>query len=52
MVSVLDSGSSDPGFSLGRGVVYLSKALYTHSAPLHSGAEMGRNASYLINVPS
>ena len=39
MVSALDSGSSVPGSSPGREncVVLLSKALYSHSASLHSG---------------
>ena len=37
MVSVLDSGSSGPGSSLGQGhcVVFLGKTLYSHSASLH-----------------
>ena len=39
MVSVLDSGSNGPGSSPGRGhcVVFLSKALNSHSASLHPG---------------
>ena len=40
MVSALDSGSSGPGSSPGRGhrVVFgLGKTLYYHSASLHSG---------------
>ena len=39
MVSALDSGSSDPGSSPGRGhcVVFLGKTLYSHSASLHPG---------------
>ena len=37
MVSALDSGSSGPGSSPGRGpsVVFLSKALDFHNASLH-----------------
>ena len=43
MVSVLDSGSSGPGSSPGWGhcVVFLGKTLYSHSASLHSGVQMG-----------
>ena len=43
MVSALDSGSNGPGSSPGRGhcVVFLSKALNSHSASLHPGVEMG-----------
>ena len=43
MVSALDSGSSVPGSSPGRGhcVVYLRKTLYSHSASLHPGVQMG-----------
>ena len=39
MVSVHDSGSSDPGSGPGRGdcVVFLGKTLYSHSASLHPG---------------
>ena len=39
MVSALDSGSNGPGSSPGRGhcVVFLSKALNSHSASLHPG---------------
>ena len=39
MVSALDSGSSVPGSSPGRGhcVVFLRKTLYSHSAFLHPG---------------
>ena len=39
MVSVLDSGASDPGWSPGLGhcVVFLGKTLYSHSASLHPG---------------
>ena len=42
MVSVLDSGSSGPGSSPGRGhcVVFLGETLYSHSASLHSGLQM------------
>ena len=38
MVSVLDSGLSGPGLSLGQGhfLVFLGKALYSYSASLHS----------------
>ena len=43
MVSALDSGSSVPGSSPGRGhcVVFLGKTLYSHSASLHPGVQMG-----------
>ena len=43
MVSALDSGSSGPGSSQGRGhcVVFLGKTLYSHSASLHPGVQMG-----------
>ena len=43
MVSALDPGSSGPGSSPGRGhcVVFLGKTLYSHSAYLHPGVQMG-----------
>ena len=43
MVSVMDSGSSGPGLSSGRGycVVFLGKTLYSHGASLHPGVYMG-----------
>ena len=43
MVSALDSRSSGPGSSPGRGhcVVFLGKTLYYHSAFLHPGVQMG-----------
>ena len=43
MVSVLNSGSSDWGSSPGRGHcdVFLGKTLYSHSASLHPGVQMG-----------
>ena len=43
MVSALDSGSNGPGSSPGRGhcVVFLGKTLYSHSASLHPGVQMG-----------
>ena len=43
MVSALDSGSSGLGLSPGRShcVVFLGKTLYSHSASLHPGAQMG-----------
>ena len=43
MVGALDSGLSGPGSSHGRGhrVVFLSKTLYSQSASLHPGVEMG-----------
>ena len=43
MVSALDSGASDPGSSPGRRhcVVFLGKTLYSQSASLHSGLQMG-----------
>ena len=39
----LDSGSAGPGSSPGRGhcVVFLGKILYSHSASLHPGVQMG-----------
>ena len=43
MDRALDSGSSGPGSRPGRGhcVVFLGKTLYSHSAPLHPGVQMG-----------
>ena len=43
IVSEPDSGSSGPGSSPGRGqcVVFLGKTLYSHSASLHPGVQMG-----------
>ena len=43
MVSVLNSGSRGLGLSPGRGhcVVFLGKTLYSHSASLHPGVQMG-----------
>ena len=43
MVSALQSGSSGPGSSPGRGhcVVFLGKILYSHSASLHPGVQRG-----------
>ena len=43
MVSSLDSGSSGPGSSPVRGhcVVFLGKTLYSPSASLHPGVQMG-----------
>ena len=43
MVSALNSGSSGPGLSPGRGhcVVLLGKTLYSHRASLHPGVQMG-----------
>ena len=43
MVSALDSGSSGPGLSpsWGHCVVFLDKTLYSHSASLHPGVQMG-----------
>ena len=43
MVSSLDSGSGGPGSSPVRGhcVVFLGKTLYSHSASLHPGVQMG-----------
>ena len=43
MVSVLDSRLSGPGSSPGQGhcVVFLGKTLYSHSAYLHPGVQMG-----------
>ena len=43
MVSALNSGSSGLGSSSGYGhcVVFLGKTLYSHSASLHPGVQMG-----------
>ena len=43
MVSVLNSGLSGQGLSPGQGhcVVFLGKTLYSHSASLHPGVQMG-----------
>ena len=43
MVSALDSGSGGPGPSPRRGHcdVFLGKTLYSHSASLHPGIQMG-----------
>ena len=43
MVSALDSGASAPGSCPGRGhcIVFLGKTLYSHSASLHPGVQMG-----------
>ena len=43
VVSALDSRSSGPGSSHGWGhcVVFLGKTLYSHSASLHPGVQMG-----------
>ena len=43
MVSAFDSGLGGPGSSPGRGhcVVFLCKTLYSHSASLHPGVQMG-----------
>ena len=43
MVSALNSGSGGLGLSPGQGhcVVFLGKTLYSHSASLHPGVQMG-----------
>ena len=43
MVSAFDSRSGGLGLSPGRGhcVVFLGKTLYSHSASLHPGVQMG-----------
>ena len=43
MVSVLNSRSDGPGLSPGQGhcLVFLGKTLYSHSASLHPGVQMG-----------
>ena len=43
MVSAVNSGLSGPGSSPGLGhcVVFLGKTLYSHSASLHPGVQMG-----------
>ena len=45
MISALDSRSGGPGLSPGRGhcVVFLGETLYSHSASLHPGVQMGTN---------
>ena len=45
MVNALDSGSSGLGSSPGQGhcVVFLGETLYSHSASLHPGVQMGTN---------
>ena len=45
MVSALDSGLGGPGLSPGWGhcVVFLGKTLYSHSASLHPGVQMGNS---------
>ena len=45
MVSVLNSGLSGLSSSSGQGycVVFLGKTLYSHSASLHPGVQMGTN---------
>ena len=53
MVSVLDSGWSGLGLSLGQGhcVVFLGKTLYSHRASLHPGVQMG-NSKYAGGNPA
>ena len=54
MVSALDSGTSGPGSSPGRGdcVAFLGKILYSHSASLHPGDKMlGGNLRW-TSIPS
>ena len=43
MVSAFNSRSGGPGSSPGRGhcVVFLDRTLYSHSASLHPGVQMG-----------
>ena len=43
MASAVDYGSSGPGSSPDQGhcVVFLGKKLYSHSASLHPGVQMG-----------
>ena len=43
MAGALDSGLSGPGLSPGQDhcVVFLGKTLYSHSASLHPGVQMG-----------
>ena len=52
MVSALDFGASGPGSSPGRGqcVEFLGKTLYSHSASLHPGVQMG--TYYLLGKPN
>ena len=52
MVSVLNSRSGGPGLSPSRGhcVVFLGKTLYSHSASLHPGVQMG-TSKYAGNNP-
>ena len=53
MVCALDSGSSGPGSSPGRGhcIVFLGKTLYSHSASLHPGVQMG-TGKYAGGIPA
>ncbi len=52
MNEALDSASSGPGLSAGRGhyVVFFGKTLYSHGASLHPGVQMG--ASNLSGKPA
>jgi len=54
MVSVLVSGSSGPGSSPGRGhcIVLLGKTLYSHSASLHPGVQMGTGELDVVGNPA
>ena len=52
MVSALDSGSSVPGSSPSRGhcVVFLGKKLYSHSASLQPGVQMGGSKYAVVTL--
>ena len=51
MVHALDSRYSGPGLSPGWGrVMFLGKTLFSHSASLHPGVEMGTN-KYAGGIP-
>jgi len=54
MVFALASGLSGPGSSPGQGfcVVFLGKTLYSHSASLHPGVQMGTGELNAGGIPS
>ena len=52
MVSALDSGSGGPGLSprWGHCDVFLGKTLYSHSASLHPGIQMGTSQLHQAKI--
>ena len=52
MVSALDSESSGPGSSPGRGhcVVFLDKTLYSHSSSLHPGVYVNGYCNFNVGI--